>query len=77
MHIPILIETLNGSGFRDRIVERMSAGTDYATLEIPGYGLLPDRQPPDRHPIDDEIWEQWRQAVADYRRQVDEDDDIP
>ena len=98
MQIPVLIEPLEGHGFRARLGEpfgfsaegatrneavdrlkellnmRLSAGSSVTPLEVPvslentlSYfaGTLKD----------DPLLDHWKQAMADYRRQVEEDPD--
>lgn len=99
MKLDVLVEPMNGSGFRARTGEpfgitveaatreealkklqdgvqaRMTAGAEFLTLDVPGEanpwlkisGVFKD------HP-----WlEEWKQAVEEYRNQVDQDPDYP
>src|SRR4051812_16391299 len=58
------------------IEERVISGAEYTTVEIPGVN--------EEHPLakysgmfkDNPLMDEWRQAVAEYRRQVDEDPDV-
>lgn len=99
MKISVLIEPLNGKGFRatggeplaiiaegatreealDRlkaeVQARLKAGAEIVSLEVE----------PEEHPLlkyagmykDDPMFEEWIQAIEDYRDQVDKDDSIP
>jgi predicted RNase H-like HicB family nuclease len=60
---------------RDLIAERLAAGAELVRLEVPG----------SEHPLarfagrlpDDPLVEAWEEAMAEYRRQMDEDPDVP
>jgi hypothetical protein len=61
--------------FRQMLAQRLAAGARLVTLEIPGAdnpwlplaGMYKD----------DDLFADWCQAMADYRRQVDENPDTP
>jgi hypothetical protein len=60
---------------RELIAERLAAGAELVRLEVPG----------SEHPFarfagdlrDDPLLEAWEKAMAEYRRQMDEDPDVP
>ena len=60
---------------RELIAERLAAGAELVRLEVPG----------SEHPLarfagdlrDDPLLEAWEEAMADYRRQIEEDPNIP
>ena len=97
MKIAVLIEPMNGKGFRAtggepfsmsaegstreeaidklraEVQTRLSAGAEIITLEVG----------PDEHPLlkfagifkdDDPLIEEWKQAIADYRDEIETDD---
>jgi hypothetical protein len=78
------VETLSADGatadealenFRELLARRLAAGMRVVTVELPGSespwtkvaGIYKD----------DPLFEEWRQAMADYRRQIDDDPDSP
>lgn len=97
MQISVLVEPLNGKGFRatgcepfgitaegatreealnrlrSQVQARLSGGAEIVALEVT----------PAEHPLmkfagmfkDDPLIEEWKQAMADYRDQVEKDDD--
>ncbi len=99
MNIDVLIEPMNGSGFRARSGEpfcitveaatrdealkklqadvktRLNGGAELVTLEVAE----------DEHPLmkfagmfkDHPLLEEWKQAMAEYRNQTEEDDNYP
>jgi hypothetical protein len=99
MQIPVLIEPIDGKGYRARGAEpfalvgegptreaalaklkelvdaRLRSGVEIVSLEIP----------PQSHPWlkyagmfkDDPMLEDWKQAMAEYRKRIDEDPDSP
>jgi hypothetical protein len=58
---------------RRAVQQRLASGAELRTLYVPdnpwlkSAGIFKD----------DPTFEEWQQAIADYRRQVDEDPDIP
>jgi hypothetical protein len=60
---------------RELIQDRMAAGAEVVSLDVP----------PGRHPWssfagmlrDDSLFGAWKQAMAEYRRKMDEDPDVP
>jgi len=60
---------------RDLIQDRMAAGAEVVSLDVP----------PGPHPWssfagmlrDDPMLDAWKQAMAEYRRKMDEDPDVP
>ena len=60
---------------RELIAERLAGGAELVRLEVPG----------SEHPLarfagtlkDDPLVDAWEEAMAEYRRQIDEDPNIP
>jgi predicted RNase H-like HicB family nuclease len=100
MKISVLIEPMNGKGFRASGIEpfcitaegetreealeklkteaesRLKAGAEIVTVDI---------GPSELHPLlkfsgifkDDPLFDEWQQAIEEYRRQLDEDEGRP
>ena len=97
MQITVLVEPMNGKGFRasgcepfaiaaegatreealsrlkGQVQARLSGGAEVVALEVT----------PEEHPLmkfagmfkDDPLFDEWQQAIAEYRDKIDKDDD--
>ena len=99
MQINVLVEPLNGNGFRatggapfditveaptreealarlkEQVQARLSGGAEVVPLEV-GEGENPWLQIAGMYK-DDPLFDEWQQAIRDYRDAVEKDDDYP
>lgn len=99
MHLPVLIESVAGNGFRAQVGEPLALSAEGATADealkrlhemvnqrlAQGARLVTLNVPAEENPWvqcagmfkDDPYFDDWQRAIAEYRRQVDEDPDRP
>jgi predicted RNase H-like HicB family nuclease len=95
VEIPVLIETVQGNGYRASTGGPLSLVAEGATREEAlaklrqaiearlsgGAQVVPLQLPGSKHPLakyagmykDDPFFEEWQEAIAEYRRQKDEE----